>query len=834
MDDYRLHNNVCVYCAREVIITEPLSDQLKVQSLSGGRTDVKMFCSTECYNSYNAESNKRNVTVESESGYRTRMSKGLLACAVCRKVCQPKVEYEFDSQKQRFCGEDCFYMFANENQIRAKCCGQCGTVAKKMSLSFIFNGRNHFFCSTPCLIGYRSSVSKMVQCEWCREECPNLSMVEQLDKDGVVRHLCSLQCLHMRESVKCEQCGKLSRAAYQLTIGTETKNFCSYVCVSSYQLKVATTGQEERKRTSYRPRTRQLSKAPDVEGTSTAESQMFTDVQVQMSDDPEPSSLGIGVSRCNRSIMTRPAQLCKAINCRPVMNDAESQTEEQWSRKNYVVPIPVPIYVPTPLSLTPAPTPFPCPMPIPVPVPIFIPVPLHTADRITNRVNLINERLKSNQFELDVLEMARAIRESVMFSESQLGPEQYIEPPTAAVQTDPVEEPAPPQYQNHMPMVVHGMPNEMQEGAQQAVAVDAGHQLQTDQGNMYLAIEMPGNEIHEGNALELHTGDVQEGTILTTDQHGEYVSGNKRLRLAGGQGVPVQTSMAQDNQQVIWFQPDMGATGLMQQPGEAPMEVAISQQQQMMQTIQQQQQPPPMQQQQQPQQSAIAQQQQRSVTSPTTKVIPEDKFTLKFMYGVAAWNNWVQRKNAAIQSQMQTQRGPKKRLFTQNVLACSNEELNEALALFAHEARRQAGEEYDPDSIYYLCLGIQIYLTENDRTENIFFDQQFADFQRSFNTVTAKYHPQLSPANELVCRIEEEHLWESRQLGPHSPFCLLNTLLYLNTKYFLLTTAEQHAKLSFTHITQQWRKTESGGKLKYLRYHNPIDKTGLFSSLDVV
>ena len=35
-------------------------------------------------------------------------------------------------------------------------------------------------------------------------------------------------------------------------------------------------------------------------------------------------------------------------------------------------------------------------------------------------------------------------------------------------------------------------------------------------------------------------------------------------------------------------------------------------------------------------------------------------------------------------------------------------------------------------------------------------------------------------------RIEEEHLWEAKQLGAHSPQVLLNTLIYFNTKFFML------------------------------------------------
>ena len=85
--------------------------------------------------------------------------------------------------------------------------------------------------------------------------------------------------------------------------------------------------------------------------------------------------------------------------------------------------------------------------------------------------------------------------------------------------------------------------------------------------------------------------------------------------------------------------------------------------------------------------------------------------------------------------------------------------------------------------------------------------------------------------NELgyfVTRIEEEHLWEAKQLGAHSPQVefliylnsfirfvnqvLLNTLVYFNTKYFQLKTVDMHLKLSFSHIMKHWKKTNLANK----------------------
>jgi hypothetical protein len=44
-------------------------------------------------------------------------------------------------------------------------------------------------------------------------------------------------------------------------------------------------------------------------------------------------------------------------------------------------------------------------------------------------------------------------------------------------------------------------------------------------------------------------------------------------------------------------------------------------------------------------------------------------------------------------------------------------------------------------------------------------------------------------AEYIVTRVEEEHLWESKQLGAHSPHVLLSTLMFFNTKHFNLTVS---------------------------------------------
>lgn len=77
----------------------------------------------------------------------------------------------------------------------------------------------------------------------------------------------------------------------------------------------------------------------------------------------------------------------------------------------------------------------------------------------------------------------------------------------------------------------------------------------------------------------------------------------------------------------------------------------------------------------------------------------------------------------------------------------------------------------------------------------------------------------------MFSRVEEEHLWECKQLGVYSPFVLLNTLMFFNTKFFGLQTAEEHMQLSFTNVVRQSRKcTTPRGTTKVvsIRYYAPV------------
>jgi hypothetical protein len=86
-----------------------------------------------------------------------------------------------------------------------------------------------------------------------------------------------------------------------------------------------------------------------------------------------------------------------------------------------------------------------------------------------------------------------------------------------------------------------------------------------------------------------------------------------------------------------------------------------------------------------------------------------------------------------------------------------------------------------------------------------------------------------SLANTYVSLIDEELLYDVHQFGMLTPWSLLTTLIYTNTKYFSLKTVESHMAISFANFGKyaQWVRLPTsapqGQQMNYLRFyaHNP-------------
>ncbi|XP_056348853.1 zinc finger MYM-type protein 2 isoform X4 [Oenanthe melanoleuca] len=198
----------------------------------------------------------------------------------------------------------------------------------------------------------------------------------------------------------------------------------------------------------------------------------------------------------------------------------------------------------------------------------------------------------------------------------------------------------------------------------------------------------------------------------------------------------------------------------------------------------------------------------------------ECSFPFKYAYGVNAWKHWV--KSRCLDEELpelEELKSIKSVKLKEDLLSHTSAELNYGLTHFVNEIRRPNGENYAPDSIYYLCLGIQEYLYRSNRKDNIFIDPIYQTFEQELNKILRSWQPSILPDGSIFSRVEEDYLWRIKQLGSHSPVALLNTLFYFNTKYFGLKTVEQHLRLSFGTVFRQWKKNpltmESKACLRY-------------------
>ncbi|XP_075430595.1 transcriptional regulator QRICH1 isoform X3 [Ascaphus truei] len=193
--------------------------------------------------------------------------------------------------------------------------------------------------------------------------------------------------------------------------------------------------------------------------------------------------------------------------------------------------------------------------------------------------------------------------------------------------------------------------------------------------------------------------------------------------------------------------------------------------------------------------------------------------SLKPEEGLEVWKNWTQTKNAELEKESQNRLAPigRRQLlrFQEDLVSSAVAELNYGLCLMTKESRNGEGEAYDPDVLYYIFLCIQKYLCENGRVDDIFSDTYYIKFTEWLHEVLKSFQPRITPIGYVLpSHVTEEMLWECKQLGAHSPATLLTTLMFFNTKYFLLKTVDQHMKLAFSKVLRQTKKNPSNPKDK--------------------
>ncbi|CAF2170302.1 unnamed protein product [Rotaria magnacalcarata] len=137
---------------------------------------------------------------------------------------------------------------------------------------------------------------------------------------------------------------------------------------------------------------------------------------------------------------------------------------------------------------------------------------------------------------------------------------------------------------------------------------------------------------------------------------------------------------------------------------------------------------------------------------------------------------------------------------------------------------------YGVEAFQQWCVQcIQFYLNLNNRQIDL-FDACYVEFNSTLNNILINYMPRmLTDSNSYVSLIDENLLYDIHQFGGLTPWSLLTTLIYINSKYFNLKTVESHVAISFANFGKysQWvrlsKNSSQGQQMDYLRFyaHNP-------------
>lgn len=460
----------------------------------------------------------------------------------------------------------------------------------------------------------------------------------------------------------------------------------------------------------------------------------------------------------NKSTMTRPFMVGKSVECS--LSPCTKSVETDIQKTSAIVPLPVPCYMPIPLCMYQKPYPILVPVPLPIPVPIFIPTTRRSFKGVVKQIRKFRSKIPSNPFEAEMVRLAANFNDEATDSDDSL-------PDTSEIfHADEIENETKQKYAIHREglEILKDLENDIGGSSITSTSIEQSTQAFTALSSL------PSAETEDTCTSEGPTNDKKEH------------NGRKRMK------VDADWQKRTENAK---FEVSRKSTMQIKKvQDQKDKEISDSQ----------------------------------SVNH-TSKLITKSQerldanHHLKFTYGVNAWKHWVAATNIRLEEERE--QGIYKSHYENDLLKMRADELNFTLCMFVKEAKKQNGEPYAADSVLYLTYGIQEYLFENGRADSIFTDQYYEPFTSALHEVVQNFK---LPTNELgyyVTRIEEEHLWEARQLGVHSPQVLLNTLLYYNTKYFMLRTAEDHQRLFFTDISKHWKSLhdeKEGQKCVTLQY----------------
>ncbi|XP_006094242.1 zinc finger MYM-type protein 4 isoform X5 [Myotis lucifugus] len=800
----------------QVIVSIPRGSTV---SAGGGNTSA---VSPTSINSSAAAGLQRLAAQSQHVGFARNVVK--LKCHHCTRLFGTKPELlDYKGKMFQFCGKNCSDEYKKINHVMAVC--EYCKIEKILKETVRFSGADKSFCSEGCKLLYKHDLAKLwgnhcKMCSYCLQTSPKLV---QSNLGGKVEEFCCEECMSkytvlFYQMAKCDGCKRQGKLSESLKWRGEMKHFCNLLCILMFcnqqsmcdppsqnnaasisMVSAASAGPPSLRKdsTPVIANVVSLASAPAAQPTvnsnsvlqgavPTVTAKIIGDASTQTDALKLPPSQPPRLLK-NKALLCKPITQTKATSCKPHTQNKECQTEDTLSPSQVImVPVPVPVFVPIPLHLYTQYAPVPFGIPVPMPVPMLIPSSTDNEDKATESIEDLNEKLPSHPFEADLLEMAEMIVEDEEKKTLSQGGSQTSEQ-ELFLDTKIFEKDQGSTYSGDL----------------ESEAVSTPHSWEEELNHYAL----------KSNAVQEADSELKQFSKGETEQDLEADFPSESFDpLNKGQGIQARSRTRRRHRDGF---PQPRRRG--RKKSIVPVEP-------------------------------------RSLIQGAFQGCSVSGMTLKYMYGVNAWKNWVQWKNAKEEqgdlkcggiehassspcsdplgsaqdhplSQESSEPGCRVRSvkLKEDILSCTFAELSVGLCQFIQEVRRPNGEKYDPDSILYLCLGIQQYLFENGRIDNI-FTEPYSRFMIELTKLLKIWEPTILPNGYMFSRIEEEHLWECKQLGAYSPIVLLNTLLFFNTKYFQLKNVTEHLKLSFAHVMRRTRILKYSTKMTYLRFFPPLQK----------
>uniref|UniRef100_A0A8K9WSK0 TRASH domain-containing protein n=1 Tax=Oncorhynchus mykiss TaxID=8022 RepID=A0A8K9WSK0_ONCMY len=682
-------------------------------------------------------------------------------CEYCKIEKPAKEVKRINKRDYTFCSEGCKLLYKHDLTKRwgkhCKICAYCASTAQK-AVTGQYGGKLEDFCSDECKSHYTLLFCQVAKCDACERQG---KLIETLPMLGEVKHFCNLQCLLDFCSLQTQNQGKPQGQKVAISIAPSPSNTTTATSVSDpvianvISLASSPTGQPNYANTS-------------LQGIHTH----TASTQTQAPRAPPPRA------QKNKALLCKPMVQNKGIMCKPNFTTTGCQTDDDFP-KVIIVPVPVPVYVPVPMNLYTQYTPQPVGLPIPLPVPMFLPVTLDNAERIVETIQDIKEKIPSDPFEADLILMA----EMVADEGREKSPDEWLLALCCSVLL----------CFQHVTSSSKSNASFIQHTTIQLASLSLSS----------VCFQISASVLSETLELMAHWRDQERDRSPSPPPSPP----RRRARRKARDGLPQKKKVRAQNGSLnkTFFKERLHAPFLKCFVNILSVGVSLSRSLAL----------PPLTPQKRKSRAAETASAVPSLAAAKSDVVPGEPPKLQHMYGVDAWKRWVQWSKT--QPDLEKPRfGSRPMEIKEDVLKCTTAELSYGLCRFICEVKRPNGESYSQDSLFYLCLGVQQYLFQNGRMENIFTDLFYGKFTLEITKLLKDFKPTITASGYLHSRVEEEYLWDCKQLGAYSPIVLLNTLLFFCTKFFQFKTVAQHRQLSFAHVMRCTKSIHDNTKSNFL------------------